>query len=434
MKTLRAQVTALLVAAMLVVLAVANAATFFLSGPPELRAEEIDALTQQMALTAELAGRESVLPDAFARILPAPPEGRRIPALARLFEASLARQGKAFPVVAVEAPAGPPLVAIGLPDGRWLMMRSVLRGPPPRFPVSSLAMWLGLLTAGTTLVVVVAVRRLMRPLALIEEATARIGPSGELPVLDETGPAEVRTAAMAINRLSRRLGTAMESRMRIVAAAAHDFRTPLTRMRLRAEFIPDDEEREQWLRDLAELERIADSAIRLVREEVEGGADEAVALDALLATVIAEMAEMGRPARLLASAPAVVRGRSLALRRAVRNLLLNAATHGAAHGGEAQVSLTRGRDGAGRQVARLAIADAGPGIPENLMGQVFEPFFRVDPARQAAIPGAGLGLAIAREIILRHGGSLTLANQPAGGLLQEIVLPLDAEATSASMP
>ena len=425
MKRLRAQVTALLVVAMLVVLAVANAATFFLSGPPQLQPDEIDAITDQMVLTAELAGREPVLPASLARVLPAPPEGRELPDLARLFEASLARLGKGFPVRAVEARGGPPLIALGLPDGRWLVMRSALRGPPggppPGFRTWSLAMWLVLLTAGTTLAVVVAARRLMRPLALIEEAAARVGPDGELPALDESGPSEVKAAAAAINLLSRRLKGAMESRMRIVAAAAHDFRTPLTRMRLRAEFIPDDEERAQWLSDLAELDRIADSAIRLVREEVEGGADEPVALDALVRTVIAEMDEMGRPARLLAADAACVSGRALALKRAVRNLVLNAATHG----GGAQVTLRceAGMPGGGRRV-RLAIADHGPGIPEALMGQVFEPFFRVDPARQAKIPGAGLGLAIAREIITRHGGRLTLTNQPGGGLLQEITLPM----------
>jgi len=278
----------------------------------------------------------------------------------------------------------------------------------------NLATWLLLMVTGVTAVVVLAVRRLMRPLALIEEAAARIGPNGEPPQLKEEGPAEVRAAAIAINSLSARLKAAMDSRMRIVAGAAHDLRTPLTRMRLRAEFIADDEERAQWLSDLAELDRIADSAIRLVREEVEAGPGEEVRLDQLAREVVAEVAETGGRARMVAAEPALVRGRPLSLKRALRNLVVNAATHG----GGARVAVARERGG-----VTLTIEDDGPGIPQAMMGQVFEPFFRVDPARHAKIPGAGLGLAIANEIVGRHGGRLVLLNRPGGGLLQRVELP-----------
>ena len=106
-----------------------------------------------------------------------------------------------------------------------------------------------------------------KPLALLESAAESVSPDGILPALAERGPAEVRATAAAINSLSARLKRAIESRMRLVAAAGHDFRTPLTRMRLRAEFVTDDEERALWLKDIDELERIADSAIQLVREE-----------------------------------------------------------------------------------------------------------------------------------------------------------------------
>ncbi|MDI4658099.1 ATP-binding protein [Xanthobacter autotrophicus] len=442
MRTLRAQVTALLVVAVLVVTALANGASFFLTRPEWPPFDE-GSKAQDIALLADLAAAvppATTLPGGRAAFQASPPEGEIDPEATRMLAEGLARLGRKMPVRVFRpgaasqlgpgqlgpgqpgqgrpGPDGPSLTALGLADGRWLVIQRRF-GPmaPPSGPPGGtfgFATWLAFMVAGVTAVVVFAVRRLTKPLSLIEEAAGRIGPDGELPVLPEEGPAEVRAAAAAINRLSARLKGAMDSRMRIVAGAAHDLRTPLTRMRLRAEFIPDDEERAQWLSDLEELDRIADSAIRLVREEVEGGPEEIVRLDDLVDGVVAEVAEARRPVRLVHASPAAVRGRPLSLKRAVRNLVVNAATHG----GGARVAVSAE---AGRVV--LLIEDDGPGIPEALMGQVFEPFFRVDPARQVKIPGAGLGLAIANEIVSRHGGRLTLANRPGGGLLQRVDLP-----------
>ncbi|MFG1373291.1 ATP-binding protein [Xanthobacter oligotrophicus] len=436
MRTLRAQVTALLVVAVLVVTALANVASFFLTRPEWPLQGRGAENAQELAVIADLAASAPTTGTATgagptqpgggrAVIQPAPPEGEIDPEATRMLAEGLARLGRTMPVRVFRpgpegqpGPDGPSLTALGLADGRWLVLQrrfGPMRPPPgPPGGTFGFATWLAFMVAGVTLVVVFAVRRLTKPLSLIEEAAGRIGPDGELPVLPEEGPAEVRAAAAAINRLSARLKVAMDSRMRIVAGAAHDLRTPLTRMRLRAEFIPDDEERAQWLSDLEELDRIADSAIRLVREEVEGGPEEIVRLDDLVDGVVAEVAEARRPVRLVRASPAAVRGRPLSLKRAVRNLVVNAATHG----GGARVAVSAE---AGRVV--LLIEDDGPGIPEALMGQVFEPFFRVDPARQVKIPGAGLGLAIANEIVSRHGGRLTLANRPGGGLLQRVDLP-----------
>ena len=157
-----------------------------------------------------------------------------------------------------------------------------------------------------------------------------------------------------------------------------------------------------------------------MREEVEAGAGAPVRLDLMAAEVVSEVVEMGRPAVLLNAEPVTVLGRPLSLKRAVRNLVVNAATHG---GGARVTVRLNSVEADGPLRAVLAIEDDGPGIPEALMGQVFEPFFRVDPARQTKIPGAGLGLAIANEILARHGGRLTLVNRPGGGLLQRADLP-----------
>lgn len=416
MRTLRAQVTAILVVAVLVVIALANGAAFFISRPdwpPFGPGGSATAILDAVALA------EAVPPDARVPILRASPPPGMIDEMEtqRLAEA-LARLGQPHPVRAVLPPGGGPRVtAVGLPDGRWLILSGPgMPLPPPGPPGGAMgfAVWLAFMILGVTGVVILAVHRLTRPLALVEEAARRIGPDGELPVLPERGPTEVRAAAAAINRLSARLKASMDSRMRIVAGAAHDLRTPLTRMRLRAEFIPDEEERAQWLSDLAELDRIADSAIRLVREEVEGGPLETVRIDRLAADVAMELKEIGLDVALLAAVPAYVAGRPLSLKRAVRNLAVNAATHG----GGARLAVS-----ADAERVVLVIEDDGPGIPEALMGQVFEPFFRVDPARQVKIPGAGLGFAIANEIIARHSGRLTLSNRPGGGLLQRVELP-----------
>ncbi|WP_024276800.1 ATP-binding protein [Xanthobacter sp. 126] len=421
MRTLRAQVTAILVVAVLVVIALANGASFFIARPnwpPFGSRGSATAILDAVALAT------AVPPDAQVPILRASPPSGMIDEMEtqRLAEA-LARLGQPHPVRAVLPPGGEPRVtAVGLPDGRWLILSGTgMPTPPPGPPGGAMgfAVWLAFMILGVTGVVILAVHRLTRPLALVEEAARRIGPDGELPVLPERGPTEVRAAAAAINRLSARLKASMDSRMRIVAGAAHDLRTPLTRMRLRAEFIPDEEERGQWLSDLAELDRIADSAIRLVREEVEGGTLETVRIDRLAADVAMELKEIGLDVALLAGVPAYVAGRPLSLKRAVRNLAVNAATHGASLGGGARLAVS-----ADAERVVLVIEDDGPGIPEALMGQVFEPFFRVDPARQVKIPGAGLGLAIANEIIGRHGGRLTLSNRPGGGLLQRVELPV----------
>jgi signal transduction histidine kinase len=309
------------------------------------------------------------------------------------------------------------ILSVQIDPARWLWL------PMPDLPIpqgvpTAFAGWMLLLVLGAIGIAAVAADRVIRPLALLEGTIARIGPDGTLPELPETGSAEMKTTARTLNRLSARLRAAMESRMRLVAAAGHDLRTPMTRMRLRAEFLPE-EEREAWLKDLDELDRIADSAIRLVREEVEGDDAEPLRLDRLVETISTELAEQGLPVTLLRAEPASVKAGPLALKRALRNLVINAATHG--KGAEVTLDAARGE---GEGEARITIIDRGPGIPPDLLARVFEPFFRVDPARRQTVPGAGLGLAIAKEIVDRTGGRIEIANRPEGGLVQTVTLPL----------
>jgi signal transduction histidine kinase len=169
-----------------------------------------------------------------------------------------------------------------------------------------------------------------------------------------------------------------------------------------------------WLNDLEELDRIADSAIQLVREETQREKIQLLRVDEIITEICRDLASMKASVTVLKMEEVTISSAPLALTRAVRNLVINAATHG----GGALVTVGL-EDGA----ASITIDDEGPGIPEQSMSRVFEPFFRVDPARRKSGPGAGLGLAIAKEIVERHGGKLILQNRSPKGLRQRIVFP-----------
>lgn len=412
--TLRVRVTVLLVGAILLVVFLATSLSFFFIGPGRFQAMD-DSIAAHISIPLAIAEAAGAGSDLGPAIRAAPPPGRVIDPITRGVGEALGRLGFRQPVTVIEErPDLPFQVAVRLSDGRFLVMPTFLP-PPPSNRFGEMLSWFLLIAIGTTVATAFAIQRLTRPLAIIEDALGKVGPEGELPWIEERGTTELRAAARTINRLSERLKAAMESRMRIVAAAAHDLRTPMTRLRLRAEFLPDDADREKWLQDLDELDRIADSAIRLVREEVEKDSKTPLALDELACEVVGELADMALPAAIERREDAPVLGHPLALKRAVRNLAINAATHGR----HARVSVFR-QDGD----AVLELRDEGPGIPDALLSRVFEPFFRVEAARQASGPGTGLGMAIAKEIIERHGGTLTISNAPEGGLLQVIRLPL----------
>lgn len=310
--------------------------------------------------------------------------------------------------------ASPGVVATPQAPSRSLKVVPNPFGVPVEIVVVGYAL---LIVAGSATVGLIVADMVARPLDVLEGAVESVDPDGFIPRLDEKGLGESLEVAKLINRLSERLKTALESRMRLVAAAGHDLRTPLTRMRLRAEFMADDEEREKFIRDIDELMHIADSAIRLVREEAGAQSSETIDLQSLLRETGAELSEIGHRVQTAETARLFVRGGHHSLKRAVSNLLVNAATHGSR-----AIATLRGEDGQ----AVIEIDDEGPGIPENVIQHAFEPFFRATPARHKATPGAGLGLAIAKEIVSRHGGTIALANRAEGGLRQTMRLPLAA--------
>jgi signal transduction histidine kinase len=344
------------------------------------------------------------------RSSPIPGEPR--PELTSLLQSELRRAGSDLEVVVTQpAETAHSVASIKFQSG-WLAIPVKDRHSKGGLLVG-LAGWILLVVIGTIGVAVWFAYRITRHLSALERIAATIDADGVVPQLPESGPAELRATARALNTMTGRLKTAAESRMRLVAAAGHDLRTPMTRMRLRAEFL-DEEDRAMWLNDLEELDHIADSAIQLVREETRRERSQLLRVDEIISEICRDLASMKASVTIVRMETVTISSAPLALTRAVRNLVINAATHGG--GAFVTVGLENG-------TALITIDDEGPGIPEQSMSRVFEPFFRVDSARRKSAPGAGLGLAIAREIVERHGGRLTLQNRSPKGLRLRLGFP-----------
>ncbi|MCM2472843.1 HAMP domain-containing protein [Rhizobium sp. CG5] len=421
MKSLVFRIATLLVAAIVFVVILSTVAAFFALRPP-ISNDFSSVEARKLELLATLVEKDrSAAVSAGAIIRPQPSDREADTEFATIMSESLKRIGspRASTVVHGDEP-WTALVSLQLADGDWLHTPLRGLGPPPG-EWKRLLTWLVLIIVGSAFIAVFAATKITRPLQLIENAMAGVGSDGLLSHIPETGNRELRATAQALNRLSTRLRAATESRMRLVAAAGHDLRTPLTRMRLRAEFIKDKAERAKWFADLEELDSIADSAIRLVREEVGASKPERVRLDAAIQRIVNEMSALKLTAEQGHLETMTIFADPLALTRALRNLIINAATHGEA----AVVTVERQAD---RAVVR--IKDSGPGVPTDLLGQIFEPFFRIDIARRKAIPGAGLGMAIAKEIIERFNGSITVRNRTPRGLEVIVTFPEATDETS----
>lgn len=427
MRSLQLKIALILITAIVAVVMVATAVTALMLNAGEAT-RMVGPMARHIALTqefyrAEQTGRPPPRPPRSPNeVVATPPSGIERPELQAALANALVKEGvKGSVQVVVPERSRDPVAALQMDDGRWMLFEFPGPPGPPTQLFLALGAWLTLIVIGVVGVALIMARRVTHPFGVLERAIASVGPDGLLPHMPETGSGEARQTAAALNRLSDRLKAAMTSRMRLVAAAGHDLRTPMTRMRLRAEFL-GEEERAAWLSDIDELEAIADSAIRLVREEGAGEDRVAVPLDAMLRDCVSELSASGLAIAATEFETVSVEAGPLALRRALRNLLINAATHG----GGGRVRLEAGTD-----TARVVIEDDGPGIPEDLLGQVFEPFFRANPGRTQTVKGAGLGLAIAREIIERFGGSITIGNRPEGGLEQVITLRRSASGAAS---
>jgi signal transduction histidine kinase len=412
MNSLRARIVVTLVLSIICVVVLATATLFWVrEGRREKEQNEYAQLVSEaILLIAPLFGDDEKYRDTQLRSDAA--TGQPRPKLTNLLQSQLRSARSDLEVVVTQPPeSAHPVASIKLKSG-WIAFPVPDRHGKEHI-LSALAGWFLLVAIGTVGVAMWFAYRITRHLAVLERVAATIDADGALPRLPETGPAELKATARALNTMTMRLKNAAESRMRLVAAAGHDLRTPMTRMRLRAEFL-DEEDRPLWLSDLEELDRIADSAIQLVREETQRERSQLLRVDEIITEICRDLASMQASVTIMKIEAVTISSAPLALTRAVRNLVINAATHG----GGAFITV-----GLENSTASITIDDEGPGIPDQSMSRVFEPFFRVDPARRKSGPGAGLGLAIAREIVERHGGKLTLQNRSPKGLRQQIIFP-----------
>ncbi len=325
---------------------------------------------------------------------------------------------KAVPIRGLYAPGEPLVIGAQLPDDRWLIAR--VEAPPlrpwtsPRFLVA-----FGLMTLTAALLAFWAVRRMTEPMRVLAEAAERLGRDVNAPPLPETGPTEVATAAAAFNRMASRIRLFVSDRTFLLTAIGHDLKTPITRLKLRAEWMEDDEQRRKMLADLDELQAMVQATLAFGKDVA--GSESATKLDlpALLRTVLDEAtdARPGANATVEYDGPETlpILARPVALKRAAANLVGNAL----AYGGTARVVLRPPQDG----VILVHVDDEGPGIPMADMDRVFEPFQRLETSRNRETGGTGLGLPITRNILRAHGGDVTLSNRTGGGLRATMTLP-----------
>jgi signal transduction histidine kinase len=311
------------------------------------------------------------------------------------------------------------VIGLRLPDGEWLNMKADLEPLRPWHSPTFLAAFL-LMTAAAAGLTLWAVRRLTAPVRTLAEAAEALGRDVNAPPLPENGPTEVAVAAVAFNTMAARIRRFVDDRTQLLTAIGHDLRTPITRLKLRAEFVEDDEQRAKILADLEELEGMVSATLAFGRDARTTEPVTSLDLAELLRTILDEAGD-ARPEvldKLNYQGPAhlTVQARSLALKRVFVNLVANAVNYG----GSAMVRLS---SPANRAVV-VEIEDDGPGIPPGEMDRVFEPFHRGEPSRSRETGGVGLGLPIARNIMRAHGGDVTLNNRPTGGVKATVTLPM----------
>lgn len=273
---------------------------------------------------------------------------------------------------------------------------------------------IALLLVAVIAVSLVAVRWATRPLKTLADAADELGRNINRPPLAETGPTEVASAARAFNTMQSRLATYLRERTQVLAAMSHDLKTPITRLRLRAELLEDAQLRAKFGNDLQEMEAMVASALDFLRGMDSGEMVRPVDVMALLDSLQADLRETGGAVSIAGRAASPYPGRPQALKRCLANLLENAIKYGKT----AQVVI---EDNAER--LQIRILDAGPGLAPEELEKVFEPFYRVEQSRNRDTGGTGLGLAIAKNIAEAHGGRITLRNREHGGIEALLLLP-----------
>jgi len=305
------------------------------------------------------------------------------------------------------------VICVRLRDGTWADFRTTRIDAPPTWAGKTLQLLALLLTTviGSSLLLAQRASRSMDQLAA---AAHRLGLGEDRPPIPEHGPLEVRETIRAFNLMQERLHKHIRDRSRLLAAVSHDLRTPITTLRLRAEYIEDAEIRDKTLATLDEMEAILSATLSFARDEAADESVRATDLAALVQSLVDDHADLGGDVSYEGPDRLTCRCRPISLKRALSNLIDNAVKYG----GSVRVGLQA--DGGSRVIQ---VDDDGPGIPEADLHKVLEPFFRLEASRCRETGGTGLGLSVAQTIVHAHGGTLHLSNRPEGGLRAQVRLP-----------
>jgi len=305
------------------------------------------------------------------------------------------------------------LFSVQLPDGRWLNARLGVPGQPPlvtpQLALATLLLYLFVLSAAVFIAL-----RMARPLGDLTRAAEAFRGRNEPVAVEPRGPADLRNAIEAFNSMNRRVVDLLEEKDRTLGAIGHDLRTPLASLRIRAESVEPEEDRDRMIATIEEMTATLADILTLARVGRSREQFERVNLSALAGSIAEEYRELGSKVDFSADAPHALDVQPNLIRRAIRNLADNALKYA----GTAEIEVT----GTADQVA-VAVVDRGPGLPPDELSRVSGAFYRAEPSRNRETGGAGLGLSIAKAIVDAHGGTLTLRNREGGGLAATIALP-----------
>lgn len=310
----------------------------------------------------------------------------------------------------------PGVMHVQLGDGTFVVVRRSMPGfgfePAIRITMVGIIGAIGILALS-----IVAAQRTIRPLSRFADAAERFGTDVNADPMPEDGTAEIAKAAHAFNQMQARIQRYVNERIEMLAAISHDLKTPITRMKLRAEFIEDDHQRARALADLDEMHAMIAALIAFAKGETKEAATE-VNLSELAQSVSEAAIDAGAISTCAVPGRVVSRCQPLAIRRALANLVQNAVRYG----DRADISVVIETSTA--PMIEIRVGDRGPGIPADLREEVFQPFRRLEASRSRDTGGSGLGLAIARQSARAHGGDIVFEDREGGGLVAVLSLPL----------
>jgi signal transduction histidine kinase len=321
-----------------------------------------------------------------------------------------------------ELAAAPTLVvSVRLNDGTWLNFLASYVESIEFWPIRSIAL-LSFAILGIVVLSIWAIQRLTAPFGTFAAAATRLGMDVNATPIEEHGPSEVRAAIRAFNEMQSKLRRFIEDRTQMLAAVSHDLRTPITRLRLRAECLKDRAQSAKLVADLREMEEMITGILTFAKDDVISEPTIRVDLKATIHTICDELVDSGLDVSFAGDGRLPYPCRRIAIRRCLTNLIENAVKYG--QKAELSVEIT------GTEIM-VHVDDRGPGIPEEHREDVFRPFYRLEASRTRGSGGAGLGLTIARNVARAHGGDVVLGGCAGGGLRATLVLPQFDDSLSA---